>query len=355
MNQEHNKLFSAYKVGSVELKNRIVMAPMTRARAIGNVPNDIMATYYAQRASAGLIITEGVAPSPNGLGYSRIPGIYSEAQITGWKAVTKAVHENGGKIFVQLMHTGRIGHPGNLPEGAKIVAPSAIAAAGQMWTDSQGMQDQPVPEAIKTEEIPNLIAEYVHSAKAAIEAGFDGVELHGANGYMLTQFLSPGSNQRTDNYGGNHENRNRLVLEVTEAVATAIGKDKVGIRLSPYNKFNDITPDENESAQYLALTEGLKKLGIAYVHLLTFAMPATLIDEMHQAFGGTLILNGGYTADRAEADLEAGKCELISFGNGFISNPDLPERLKTGAELTPADQATFYTPGEKGYTDYAAL
>lgn len=331
------------------------MAPMTRSRAIGNVPNELMVKYYSDRASAGLIITEGTAPGPDGLGYARIPGMYTEDQVKGWKMVTDAVHAKDGKIFIQLMHTGRIAHGLNLPEGAKVIGPSAIAAAGQMWTDTQGMQPMPVPHELSAEDIAHLISEYVNSAKAAISAGFDGVEIHAANGYLPTQFLNPGANQRTDQYGGSHENRNRFVLELVDAMATAIGKDKVGIRLSPFNKFNDTTPDENEAAQYLLLAEGLKQTGIVYMHLLTYAMPQGLVEEMHKAFGGTLILNAGYTASRAEADINAGKGELVSFGNPFIANPDLVHRMQIGAELATADQSTFYTPGEKGYTDYPAL
>lgn len=352
---EQSILFSPYTLGNIQLKNRVVMAPMTRSRAIGNVPNELMVKYYADRATAGLIITEGTAPGPDGLGYARIPGLYSKEQIAGWKAVTDAVHAKGGKIFVQLMHTGRIGHGLNLPEGGKVIGPSPIAAAGEMWTDTQGMQPMPVPHELPTENIGDLIAEYVNSAKAAIEAGFDGVEIHAANGYLPTQFLNPGANQRTDKYGGSHENRNRFVLELVDAMAAAIGKDKLGIRLSPFNKYNDTTPDENEAAQYLLLAQGLGQAGIVYMHLLTFAMPAELVDEMHKAFGGTLILNAGYTAARAEADLSAGRGELVSFGNPFIANPDLVYRMQTGAELATADQATFYTPGEHGYNDYPAL
>ncbi len=355
MSNENAILFSPFTLGKLQLSNRVVMAPMTRSRAIGNVPNSLMAEYYAQRANAGLIITEGTSPSPNGLGYSRIPGMYSDEQIKGWKAVTDAVHAKGGKIFIQLMHTGRVSHGLNLPAGAEVVGPSAVAAAGDMWTDAQGMQPMPVPKEIPTGEIVKTIGEYVHSAKAAIEAGFDGVEIHGANGYLPMQFLSPGSNRRTDEYGGSYENRNRFVLELAAAVVAAIGAERVGIRLSPFNKFNDITPDEQEEAQYLALTEGLKKTGIAYIHMLTFAMPVAMIGNMKEAFGGTFILNGGYTAARAAGDITAGNCELVSFGNAYISNPDLVHRMETGAELVAADQSTFYTPGEKGYTDYPAL
>jgi len=331
------------------------MAPMTRSRAIGNIPNELMAKYYSDRASAGLLITEGASPSPNGLGYSRIPGMYSPEQIKGWKVVTDAVHENGGHIFIQLMHTGRIAHPLNIPEGAIMVAPSAIAAPGKMWTDSAGMQEHPVPNEIPEAGIPAIIQEFVHSAKAAMEAGFDGVEIHAANGYLPMQFLNPGSNQRTDNYGGNYENRNRFVLELAEAMAHAIGKEKVGIRLSPFNKFNGLSVDENESAQYIALAEGLKKLGLVYLHLMRFTLPAGFADQMHEAFGGPLMMNGGFNAETAEAELEAGKCEMISIGRAFISNPDLVHRMQTGAELATPDESSFYTPGEKGYTDYKTL
>ena len=247
-----------FKLGTIELKNRIVMAPMTRSRAIGNLANSLIAEYYTQRADAGLIITEGTSPSPDGLGYSRIPGMYTDAQVESWKAVTDAVHAGGGKIFMQIMHTGRISHTANMPEGATVKGASPIAADSQMWTDTDGMQPTPTPEEIT--DIPALIAEYVHSAQSAIAAGFDGVEVHSANGYLPMQFLSPASNQRTDNYGGSAENRNRFVLEVTEAIANAIGKEKTGIRLSPYNSFNgigDATAEEAE--QYTALVAGLKR------------------------------------------------------------------------------------------------
>lgn len=346
-------LFSSYTLGNITLKNRVVMAPMTRSRAIGNTPNELMVKYYADRTEAGLIITEGVSPSPNGLGYSRIPGLFNDAQAKGWKAVTDAVHANDGKIFMQMMHTGRVGHPINLPEGAKVMGASPIAHNDQMWTDTQGMQPIPVPEEIT--DVPALIAEYVHSAKLAVEAGFDGVEIHGANGYLPMQFLSPASNQRTDKYGGSIENRNNFVLELAEAMVAAIGKDKVGIRLSPFNPFNGMTADPQETEQYTLLVEGLKKIGVVYIHFLTFAMQPSFVDDLHKLFGGTFILNGGYTAARAESDLEAGRTELVSFGNHFISNPDLVTRMKQDAELVPADQATFYTPGEVGYNDYKKL
>ena len=331
------------------------MAPMTRSRAIGNVPNEIMARYYAERAAAGLIITEGTSPSINGLGYCRIPGVYTDAQVAGWKQVTSAVHQAGGAIFVQIMHTGRIGHPDNLPDGGKVVGPSAIQAPGEIWTDTKQMQPHPVPEPIATNELPAVIAEYVHAARCAVEAGFDGVEIHAANGYLPMQFLNPNSNHRTDEYGGSPENRNRFVLELAQAVADAIGKEKTGIRLSPLQTYKDATLGADEEAQYLSLAAGLGKIGLVYLHMLTFSMPPQMTDAMRHAFGSTTILNGGYTGERALADLEAERCELVSFGTPFIANPDFVNRLKNGAELAAADRSTFFTPGEKGYLDYPLL
>ncbi len=356
MDSSHPRLLSPYTLGNLSLKNRIVMAPMTRSRAIGYLPNALMVAYYRDRAEAGLIITEGTAPSPNGLGYPRIPGVYTEEQTKGWQAVTDAVHANGGRIFVQLMHTGRIAHPLNMPEGANVVGPSPIAATvTRMYTDQQAMQPLPVPKPITSDEIGATIAEFVHSAQTAIQAGFDGVEIHGANGYLLHQFLSPAANQRTDAYGGAYQNRNRFALEVTQAVADAIGRERVGIRLSPFNTFNDMAVDAQEKEQYAALAAGLKAIGVVYVHLISAGIPADALTAMHDAFGGTLILNGGYTADKAETDLNAGQGDLIAFGSSFIANPDLVERIKTGAELNKPDPTTFYTPGAKGYIDYPKL
>jgi N-ethylmaleimide reductase len=350
------RLYSPYTLGRTPLKNRVVMAPMTRSRAIGNVPNDLMTRYYAERADAGLLVTEGVAPSPDGLGYARIPGLYSPEQIAGWKAVTDAVHQAGGHIFVQLMHTGRVSHPLNMPQGARIVAPSAIALAGDMWTDQSQMQAYPVPEAMTEADIAKAIAEFVHSAKSAIEAGFDGVELHGANGYLIDQFLNPASNQRTDGWGS--ANRARFALEVAEAVAAAIGPDRVGIRLSPYGAFNGMESYDGLEAFYGDLAEGLGKLKLAYVHIVDHSgMGAPPVTDSVKAlirtrFGGPIILSGNYDAARAESDLEAGKGELVAFGRPFISNPDLTDKLRTGAPLVAPDPSTFYTPGEAGYLDY---
>jgi N-ethylmaleimide reductase len=354
-------LFSKATLGPLTLQNRVVMTPLTRSRAIGNIPNDLMAEYYGQRAALGLIITEGTSPSPNGLGYARIPGIFSAEQVAGWKKVTDAVHAKGAKIFVQLMHTGRIGHSLNLPEGAKVVAPSAVAAAGQMYTDAEGMKDHPVPHAMTEADLKIALDEHVTAAKNAVAAGFDGIELHGANGYLLEQFIRPNSNIRTDKYGGSIENRARFVLEVAAATIAAIGKDKVGIRLSPYGVASDMPIYPEMEADYTYLAGKLNELGLVYVHLADHSpmgapeVPASIKATFRKLFKNTLILSGGYDARRAEADIADGKADLIAFGRPALANPDLVERLKTGAALNAPDMATFYTPGPKGYTDYPAL
>lgn len=353
------KLFSSAKVGSLALKNHIVMAPMTRCRAIDNLPNDLMAKYYGQRASAGLIITEGTSPSPNGLGYARIPGIFSEAQVEGWKKTTTAVHKNNGKIVVQLMHTGRISHVLNMQHGTEIIAPSAIKATGQMWTDAKQLQDYPTPKAMTSEDIVSTKAEYVTAAKNAIASGFDGVELHGANGYLLEEFLSPASNVRTDKYDGTIENRCRFVIEVATEVAAAIGKDKTGMRLSPYGVANDMPDYPEIDATYDYLSKELNKLGIAYIHLVDHSsmgaptVPGEIKKLIRQNFKNTIIICGGYDKESAEADLESGLCDLVGFGRPFINNPDLVERLKCNHELSQSlNIDLFYTADEKGYTDY---
>ena len=354
------KIFQPYDLQGTPLKNRIVMAPMTRSRAIHNVPNELMATYYAQRAGAGLIITEGTSPSPNGIGYPRIPGAYSEQQTAGWKLVTDAVHEKGGKIFLQLMHTGRVSHPLNMPAGTKVLAPSAIALSeGQMYTDQEGPQNYPTPAEMTKGEIKEAIQEYVQAAKNAITAGFDGVELHGANGYLIEQFLSPATNQRSDEYGGNIENRNRFALEAAGAVVKAVGKDRTGIRISPYGVFNAISIHDELDAQYDQLSKKLSDLGLAYLHLVDHSamgapeVPKSIKQTLRNNFAQTLILSGGYNAESAEADLQAGKGDLVAIGRPWISNPDLMERFQTGAELAQPNHDLFYTPGPEGYTDYA--
>ena len=354
-------LFAKTTLGSLALQNHLVMAPMTRSRATGNIPNELMAEYYAQRGTAGLIITEGTSPSPNGLGYPRIPGIFSAAQVAGWKRITDAVHPQGAKMFIQFMHCGRVGHGLNLPAGARILAPSAVRADGEMYTDAEGMKPHPTPQAMTEADIKAAIEEFAQAAQNAMVAGFDGVELHGANGYLLEQFIRPNSNQRTDLYGGSIENRVRFVLEVADAVIKAIGKDKVGIRLSPFGVFNDMPLYGAMEADYTYLAQQLNTRGLAYIHLVDHSsmgappVPVSMKEAMRNVFKGKLILSGGYDAARAESDLAAGKCDLVAVAKPFLANPDLVTRWKTGATLNAPDMNTFYTPGAKGYTDYPVL
>ena len=351
-------LFTPFTLGSLTLKNRVVMSPMTRSRALGNVPNALMATYYALRASAGLIITEGTAPSPNGLGYARIPGSYSQEHSDGWRGVVSAVHEAGGHIFMQLMHTGRIAHAANMPEGARVIAPSALAAPGTMHTDTAGPVPHPVPEEMSEADIAQAVSEFAAAAALAVEAGFDGVELHGANGYLIEQFLNLGSNHRTDRWGKTVEGRARFALEVARAVASRIGKDKVGIRLSPYGVNGGSIADSETDALYTYLAEELSKIGIAYVHVVDHsAMGAPPVKEDLKAairtrFKGAYILSGGYDRARAEADLAENKGDLVAFGRPFLANPSLVQKLANNAELLPPDMSKFFTPGEEGYLGY---
>lgn len=334
------------------------MAPMTRSRAPENSANELMAKYYSQRSSAGLIITEGVSPSPNGLGYPRIPGLFNTEQMQSWKSVTASVHNNGGKIFVQLMHTGRVSHPLNLPPGAKILAPSPIATPREMWTDAEGAKPFPVPQEMNETDIQNAIQEFAKASKLAIEAGFDGVEIHGANGYLVDQFINVATNHRTDKWGGSLENRMRFPLEVAKACAQAIGADHLGIRFSPYGVFNGTTPDPQMDELYERLAKEMSGLGLAYIHIVDHSsmgappVSATLKAKIREVFKGTYILSGGYDAEKAQADLKEGKGDLVAFGRPFISNPDLVEKMKSGKTLTPPDHNTFYSPGDKGYTDY---
>jgi N-ethylmaleimide reductase len=351
-------LFSPLALGRLQLPNRIVMSPMTRSRAIGNVPNALMATYYSQRASAGLLVTEGTAPSPNGLGYARIPGLYSPEQIAGWRLVSDAVHAAGGRIFVQLMHTGRVGHGHNLPAGGRVLAPSAAAAPGQMYTDAAGMQPHPVPEAMTEAEIAAAVAEFAHGAKSAIAAGLDGVELHGANGYLIEQFLNTGANQRSDGYGKTIAGRSRFALEVARAVVDAIGADRVGMRVSPHGSLQGTIVEPDTDALYVHLAIELSRLGLAYLHVVDHASmgspspPAALKAQLRTSFKGAYMLSGGYDLARAEADIEAGKGDLVAFGRPFIANPRLVDKFKTGAALRDPDPNLFFTPGAQGYSDW---
>jgi N-ethylmaleimide reductase len=353
------KLFEPYKLGNIELKNRVVMAPMTRNRAIGNVPNELMATYYRQRFGAGLIITEGISPSPNGLGYARIPGIYSKEQVLGWKRITDAVHEEGGKIFAQFMHTGRVGHPLNLPAGAILLAPSAIRMEGPLFTDQEGLIELPEPKAMSIDELRLTRDEYIQAARNAIEAGFDGVELHGANGYLLEQFISPQTNQRTDEYGGSIENRCRFVVEVAEGVVNAIGKERTAIRFSPFGVNAGMKPFSEVEETYIYLAEQMNNLGIVYIHLVDHSamgapeVPDAMKSAIRDRLKNTLILSGGYDKERAETDLQSGFADLVAFGRPFINNPDFVQRMMNDWPLnTQLDFSTFYSAGEKGYTDY---
>jgi N-ethylmaleimide reductase len=354
-------LLSPYRLGEFDLENRLVMSPMTRSRAVdGNVPNPLAATYYAQRAAAGLIITEATQVSPQGVGYIRTPGIHSPAQVAGWRAVTDAVHRAGGRIFAQLWHVGRISHP-DFHGGALPVAPSAIAADGEVFT-ANGRTKMVTPRALEPHELPGIIAQFQKGAENAHAAGFDGVELHGANGYLLDQFLRDGANQRTDAYGGSIRNRARFPLEITEAVVAVWGADRVGYKLSPNSAFNSMS-DSDPIATFTYFADELSRLELLYLHATEgvagpMAPPAgtTLAAPvLRRRFKGALILNGGYDAHSADAAIARGDADLIAFGVPFLANPDLPVRFAKRGPLNAADQATFYAGEAKGYIDYPAL
>jgi N-ethylmaleimide reductase len=355
-------LFEPLSTRALSLRNRLVMAPMTRSRAVhANTPNALMADYYGQRATAGLIITEGTSPSPNGLGYARIPGLYNEEQMRGWKLVTDAVHAKDGKIFIQLMHTGRVTQLANLAAGAEVVGPSAAVCPGEMFTDSKGMQAHSPPRVMTERDIAQAIGEYTHASRLAIDAGFDGVELHAANGYLIEQFLNANVNDRSDGYGGSIAGRNRFALELARSVSSAIGAERVGMRLSPYGVFNATGPFPDLDAQYLALARELSAIGIAYLHVLDHSamgappVPESIKAGLRAAFSGLFILCGGFDRAKAELALSEKRADLIAIGRPFIANPDLVARLRADAPLSAIDMSTFYTPGAKGYTDYPTL
>jgi N-ethylmaleimide reductase len=357
-NKIMKKLLLPYNGTDLRLKNRIVMAPMTRSRAIGNLPNALMVEYYGQRNAAGLIITEGTAPSPEALGYPRMPGVFSDEQVEGWKRVTAAVHNGNARIFLQLMHPGRIGHDSNLPANARLVGASAIRAAGQISTDALGMQDHSVPVALTTGQVQQVIASYVAGARNATAAGFDGVELHGANGYLIEQFLNPNVNNRVDQYGGSIDNRIRFAVEVAKQVSEAIGREEVGIRLSPNSTLGDLQPYDPETTQetYTRLARQLNGLGIAYIHIAVDPrVPIATLQAIRREFKGTVIHCNNFNFDSADAAIEKGEADLIAFGRSFIANPDLVERFTTGASLNPVDFKTLYTLDGRGYTDYPTL
>jgi N-ethylmaleimide reductase len=348
-------LFAPYQLGSLELANRFVMAPLTRNRAgAGEAPTALAAEYYAQRAGAGLIISEGTQPSAIGQGYPHTPGLHTDEQVAGWALVADAVHAQGGRIFAQLMHAGRISH--QAITGLRPVAPSAVTPAGEVYTE-QGMKPFEEPRALEAVELPGVVAEFVDAARRAMKAGLDGVELHAANGYLLQQFLADGSNKRADEYGGSAQRRARFVVEVATAVAAAIGADRVGIRISPGGTFNGVTENETEQT-YAALLEGLSPLGLLYLHVLE-GPDTDFREQLRKQWNGTVMFNTGFAgpSDLATAQevVDTGAADLFCIGRGFLANPDLVERLRTGAELNEPDPGTFYTGGAKGYTDYPVL
>lgn len=354
-------LFTPVKLGRTELRNRIIMAPLTRNRAAmpGNVPQDINAIYYAQRASAGLIISEATPISEMAHGYPATPGIHTAEQVAGWKKVADAVHAKGGQIYLQLWHVGRISHPSLLPDSALPVAPSAIKPAGQAFTYS-GLQDFVMPRALETDEIPALLEDYRRAAGNALQAGFDGVEIHAANGYLLDQFLRDGTNRRTDQYGGSIANRTRLLIEVVATVSKVWGAERVGVRISPINPFNDMC-DSYPQALFNHVAESLNPFGLAYLHVLevgigaTEAQPAFDFAELRRVYHGNYMANGGYDKVRANAAIAGNRADCVAFGVPYIANPDLVERFRVDAPLNAADQNTFYGGGEQGYTDYPTL
>ena len=355
-------LFDKFAFRSLQLANRMVMAPMTRNRATpGHAAVAMMATYYGERATAGLIVTEGTSPSPNGLGYPRIPGLYDAAQVEAWKATTAAVHAHGGTVFLQLMHCGRVAHVANLPAGAEVLGPGTAVCPGEMYTDTQGMQPHSPPRAMTEADIAHAVKEYATAARLAINAGFDGVELHGANGYLIEQFLNPVVNLRTDAYGASIDGRNRFALEVARAAVEAIGRDRVGIRLSPYGVFNGTSEFPDVQAQTLALARALSALGLLYLHLVDHSamgappVPADFKRRLRAGFDGLFILSGGFDHATAEQALREKRGDLIAFGRPFLANPDLVARMRQDAPLNAPDMATFYVPGARGYTDYPAL
>jgi len=348
-------LYAPARFGELELRNRVVMAPMTRSRAgTADEPTDIVVDYYRQRASAGLIVTEGIYPSRDGKGYCRTPGLVTPEQVAGWRRVTEAVHAAGGTIVAQLMHCGRVAHADNKAPDAETVAPSAIPARGEMFTDTGGMQPFSAPRALRSDEIPEVIAEYGVASERAIEAGFDGVELHGTSGYLPVQFLSTGTNTREDGYGGSLDNRIRFPREVLEAMVAAAGAGRVGLRICPGNPFNDLS-DANPEETFAGFLAAIRPLGLAYLHVLRrhdAEFDNVALARAH--YDGPLILNDGYDREEAEAAVASGNGEAVSFARAYIGNPDLVERMQQGLELARFDRKTLYTTGAGGYSDYPA-
>ena len=348
-------IFTPVTLGGIELQNRLVMAPMTRSRANADgTPNKLAAEYYAQRAAVGLIVTEGTQPSDDGQGYLTTPGIYTDAHVEGWRKVTDAVHNNGGRIFVQLMHAGRMSHPDNTPHHRQGVAPSAIAPGVPMFTPT-GMQDIPTPRAMTTDDVRQTVADFRYAARRAIEAGADGVEVHGANGYLVQQFLAPSANIRSDEYGGSIENRSRFALEVARAIAEEIGADRTAIRLSPGITMWGIDEGTEGSALYRHLVGELDKLGLAYLHIMHSGVEERLVDIRKRWHRALIINRPGRPRDEIGADIATGLADLESYGQMALANPDFIDRLKVGAPMNEADRATYFGGTEKGFTDYPTL
>lgn len=352
-----NRLFSPLRIGSMELPNRVIVAPVTRSRATpAGVPQEIAVKYYAARAAAGLIITEATEISYEAWSYPRTPGIHTGEQIEGWRRIVEAVHAAGGRIFLQLFHGGRIASRLNRPVEADVVAPSAVRAPGEMYTDAKGPVAHDEPRALTTQEVKRVASDFAQAATAAIAAGFDGVEVHSANGYLMHQFLSSNVNQRKDIYGGSIENRVRMPLEVVAAVTAAVGPGKVGVRISPGHRFNDIEETDTD-ALYAAYIPALDKLNLAYLHVMRpmHDFAADPVVMARRLYKGCLIAAGGYTPEDAEHLIATGGADAVAFGKAFIANSDLVERIRRGAPLNDADEATFYTPGPAGYLDYPVL
>ncbi len=350
-----------FNLGSVYLKNQIIMSTKKRCRAIGNRPNELMKEYYKQRSGAGLIITEGTSISPNGLGNARIPGIYSKPQIEAWENTTSEVHKSGGKIFVKLMHSGRLSHPLNMPKGSQILSPSAVKAFGKIWTDSKKMQDFPMPKEMSTEDIQNVKTEFINAAINAMQAGFDGVEINAGSGYLLEQFISPISNIRKDNYGGDIKNRCRFVIEVVTAVADAIGKEKIGIRISPYSIAGGMQRYQEIEATYNYLSEQINMIGISYLHLSDHSavesaiVPLELKKIIRNNFKSTIILSGGYEIEKAKNDINCGLADLVVFGRPFLNNPIQINKLKNTWPLSiDLNINLFYTAVKTVYSEFPA-
>lgn len=362
MNIYDSALFKTYNLGSLELKNRVVMAPMSRCRAQSdNTPTDIMATYYSQRASAGLIVTEGIAPSQNGAGQCRIPGLYTPSHVTAWKPIVQKIHESGGRVFAQIMHTGRVGHVLNMHESAEVLGPTDQPCPVPLWTDRGGMLDCSKPRRMEPADIEQALNEIVHATIKANDAGFDGVEIHAGNGFLLDQFLNESVNTRDDEYGGDASRRNHLTERVVAACSAVLSTRRLGLRISPYGCLNGMAVVGDPIPQYLALLRALRPLGLAYVHVIDHgsiggkAIPGEVLRELRKAFNGPVIKSGGLTAQSAVEGIESQEFDLAAFGRPYVANPDLVMRLRNGFALNEADANKYFSPGPDGYINYPTM